>query len=127
MEFSGTPGDLRFRKLRRGTARSIGERGRQQSQKPSLHRDLDSIGVAVEALDPATLPGWDLPDSPIAMDFGDRWLAEARSPVLVVPSVVAQRERNVLINQVHPDFQLIKAGTPEPVRWDARLWGRQSS
>jgi RES domain-containing protein len=43
--------------------------------------------------------------------------------VLVVPSVVARREGNVLINPQHPDFSEIVAGTPEPVVWDARLFG----
>jgi len=43
-------------------------------------------------------------------------------PVLVVPSVVARREGNVLINPRHPDFSGIVAGTPEQVVWDARLF-----
>jgi RES domain-containing protein len=44
--------------------------------------------------------------------------------VLVVPSVVARREVNVLLNPRHADFKRIVAGNPEPVIWDARLFGR---
>jgi RES domain-containing protein len=40
-----------------------------------------------------------------------------------VPSVVARREGNVLINPRHPDFRGVVAGTPEAVVWDARLFG----
>ena len=31
-------------------------------------------------------------------------------------------ERNVLINQEHPDFLRIQVSQPKRVRWDARLW-----
>jgi RES domain-containing protein len=41
------------------------------------------------------------------------------------PSVVARREGNVLINPRHPDFSGIVASAPEPVVWDARLFGRR--
>jgi hypothetical protein len=36
-----------------------------------------------------------------------------------------RRERNVLINQEHPDFAQIRASHPMPVRWDVRLWKRR--
>ena len=43
--------------------------------------------------------------------------------MLVVPSVPAMgRERNVLINQRHPQFGQITAGAPRPIVWDARLF-----
>ena len=45
--------------------------------------------------------------------------------MLRVPSVVARRESNVLLNPLHPEFKLISADPPEPVEWDARLYGRQ--
>ncbi len=82
------------------------------------------LSLAVETLDTETIPGWDQPDSSVAKSFGDRWLADVRSPILVVPSVVVQRERNIVINPDHPDFHMIEAGKPELVRWDDRLLGR---
>jgi RES domain-containing protein len=81
--------------------------------------------VDVETHDEHSLPtGWDEGDLQVARAFGDAWIQERRSAVLVVPSVVARREGNVVINPAHPDFRKIKPGQPEPVLWDARLFGR---
>lgn len=78
---------------------------------------------AVERHDESSLPaGWDHADLRLARAFGDAWVRELRTAVLVVPSVVARREGNVLINPQHPDFGGIIAGAPEPVVWDARLF-----
>jgi RES domain-containing protein len=79
--------------------------------------------LAVERHDERSLPaGWDHADLRVARAFGDAWIRELRTAVLVVPSVVARREGNVLINPQHPDFSSIIAGAPEPVVWDARLF-----
>ena len=79
--------------------------------------------VAVEPHDDTSLPAaWDHADLRVARGFGDAWIRERRSAVLVVPSVVARREGNVLINPQHRDFSDIVASTPEPVVWDARLF-----
>ena len=79
--------------------------------------------VAVERHDESSLPaGWDHADLRVARAFGDAWIRDLRTAVLVVPSVVARREGSVLINPRHPDFRGIAAGTPEPVVWDARLF-----
>ncbi len=81
--------------------------------------------VAVERHDEHSLPaGWDHGDLVVARAFGDAWIRERRSAVLVVPSVVARREGNVVINPAHPDFKKIAPGQPEPVLWDARLFAR---
>jgi RES domain-containing protein len=79
--------------------------------------------LAVERHDESSLPaGWDHADLRVARAFGDTWIRELRTAVLVVPSVVARREGNVLINPRHPDFSSIVASEPEPVVWDARLF-----
>jgi RES domain-containing protein len=76
--------------------------------------------VTVERHDDGSLPsGWDRADLREARAFGDAWLRERRSAVLVVPSVVARREGNVLINPQHPEFSGVAAGRPEPVVWAA--------
>jgi hypothetical protein len=36
-----------------------------------------------------------------------------------------RRQGNVLINPLHPEFSAITAARPEPVVWDARLFGRR--
>jgi RES domain-containing protein len=79
--------------------------------------------ITVEKLNATTLPnGWDDADMQAARAFGDAWLRQRRTAVLVVPSVVARKEGNVLINPQHPDFSGIVASKPEPVVWDARLF-----
>ncbi len=79
--------------------------------------------VAVERHDEGELPAaWDHADLRVARAFGDAWIRDLRTAVLVVPSVVARREGNVLINPRHPDFSSIVASAPEPVVWDARLF-----
>lgn len=81
--------------------------------------------VTVERHGQDTLPaGWDHRNLLAARAFGDAWIRECRTAVLVVPSVVARPEGNVLINPQHPDFKQIVQGSPVPVLWDARLFGR---
>jgi len=77
----------------------------------------------VERLEPAQLAGWDARDSPQAVTFGDRWLAESRSAVLFVPAVPSRPVgRTVMINPAHPDVSRITVGRPFPVPWDERLF-----
>lgn len=79
--------------------------------------------VLAEYLDPAALPGWDDRDSGPALEFGDRWLRERRSAVLVVPAIPARPVgHNVLINPEHPDVRAITVSAPFPVPWDERLF-----
>jgi|HubBroStandDraft_1064217.scaffolds.fasta_scaffold29904_3 RES domain-containing protein len=81
--------------------------------------------VSVETISAASVPGWDAPGLKASRMRGDRWLDEKRSAVLLVPSVVTHgRESNVLINPAHPDFAKIKAGKPQDLAWDERLFRR---
>jgi RES domain-containing protein len=81
--------------------------------------------VAVERLAASDLPGWNLPNQAISRALGDQWLAEARTAVLLVPSLVTGgREHNVLLNPAHPDFARIAHSKPGPVAWDERLLAR---
>ena len=59
---------------------------------------------------------------PSARRFGHRWYADKRSAILIVPSVVARVERNVIINASHPEFLRLIPGTETPVWWDERLF-----
>ncbi len=81
--------------------------------------------LKVETVLPTALPGWDANDQIASRDFGDRWLEERRTAVLLVPSAVTLgRERNLLLNPAHPQFRRIKASAPEDVVWDERLFHR---
>ena len=79
--------------------------------------------VSIETVRPEAIPGWDAPDQIASREFGDHWLQELRSAVLLVPSFVARgHERNVLINPAHYDFSRIIASEPEGLLWDERLF-----
>jgi RES domain-containing protein len=85
-----------------------------------------AAAVHLEQHDESSLPaGWDQPDLRVARAFGDAWLRERRTAVLLLPSVVARKSANVLLNPLHPDFSHISAGSPEPVVWDARLFAQR--
>ncbi len=79
--------------------------------------------VRLESVAGEEVLGWDTADFRASRAFGDRWLEEGRSAVLVVPSMVTRgRERNILINPEHRDFAHISASAPQPVLWDERLF-----
>jgi len=79
--------------------------------------------TSVERQDAGTLPaGWDAQALKVSRTFGDAWLTEVRSAVLVVPSVVARAEFNVLVNPLHPDAGRIVVSPAEPLVWDERLF-----
>ena len=78
--------------------------------------------VTVERCDASSLPsGWSQNDSPSAKAFGDRWLAERRSAVLIVPSVIASSDFNALVNTKHPDAMRIEVADPVEFNFDRRL------
>ncbi len=95
---------------------------------PATHRYVIANapdGVAVERHGPDTLPdGWDSDNNALARHFGDRWLRESRSAILLVPSVVARLEWNALVNPAHPDATRLTLSHPENVVWDKRLFER---
>jgi RES domain-containing protein len=80
-------------------------------------------GTSYEAFQPAAHPGWDGKDESLCKVFGMDWYEEQRSALLLVPSIPARVERNVLINPRHPDAAQITYELPEPVWWDERLYG----
>lgn len=80
-------------------------------------------GLSYEIFSQPSLPGWDSMPAGVSREFGERWCAERRSAILLVPSVVARLDRNVLVNPAHPEFAGIEASLHEPVYWDRRLFG----
>ena len=52
---------------------------------------------------------------------GDQWVADGRSAVLRVPSVVVPNEYKYVLNPNHPDFRQIRIGTPIAFPFDPRL------
>jgi RES domain-containing protein len=81
-------------------------------------------GVSYEVFQAAAHVGWNAPVQTVAKQFGSIWLREVRSAVLVVPSVIAPMENNVLINPLHGDAARIVPGLEQPIWWDDRLLAR---
>ena len=78
--------------------------------------------LTYEMLNPAHLPGWDADKPGVSQAYGETWHASRRSLLLLVPSVVARMERNVLINPGHPEFPSVTHSLHQPVWWDRRLF-----
>ncbi|MGD0960079.1 MAG: RES domain-containing protein [Methylomonas sp.] len=80
-------------------------------------------GVSVEILEENALPpGWDSEKSASARAFGDQWLFEVRTAVLIIPSVIAKLDQNALVNPFHPDARKLLVSEPKKVIWDKRLF-----
>jgi RES domain-containing protein len=79
-------------------------------------------GISYEVVTKDTVENWSSFDGKNSRKFGSRWLAEARSAILIVPSRVAREENNVLINPRHPEASRLKCGLEKPVWWDDRLF-----
>ncbi|MGI9091756.1 MAG: RES family NAD+ phosphorylase [Gemmatimonadaceae bacterium] len=84
--------------------------------------------LPTEQFDPARHPRWNTSDSIVARRFGDAWVGEARTSVLLVPSIPGQpAEWNYVINLAHPDATRIRVLQPFDVIWDGRLFGPPTS
>jgi len=81
----------------------------------------------VESVRPGLLPAnWkDYPPPAETKAIGDRWVADARSALLRVPSVVIPNEVNYVLNPSHPDFGRVRIGTAIPFPFDSRLPSRE--
>lgn len=92
---------------------------------PNQHfiRIIIPNGMPYEIFSTAAHPGWDSKDEGLCKAFGHQWFEEQRSAILLVPSIPARLERNILINPLHPDAAAITYDLPEPVWWDERLYG----
>ena len=81
-------------------------------------------GASYEVVTADVLPGWHRENRDASQRFGRDWYEERRSVILLVPSVVARRESNVVINTRHPEYEglNIEIGLETPVWWDRRLF-----
>src|SRR5262249_21089895 len=77
--------------------------------------------VSIETLPLGDVAAWHTDDLATSRAYGDRWLAEQRTGILLVPSVIVPTEYDVLINPSHADFDRLVASLPRPVNWDKRL------
>lgn len=84
--------------------------------------EVDLPSDAVETFDAAAHPGWERPNSDVALAFGRAWLLERRSLALRVPSAVTRIDWNVVINADHPDMGVLAVSDERPFDWDVRLF-----
>jgi RES domain-containing protein len=98
------------------------------SQEDLLFKKYDRISVEFDSflvtfLDPAELPDdWDgLPPSESTQNIGTQWALSQKSVILKVPSTVLREEFNYLINPLHPKFEKILIGNPQPIDFDPRI------
>ena len=87
---------------------------------------VDFPEASVKTLSTSALPGgWRAYPAPAALQkIGDGWARKAESVVLSVPSVVAEGERNYLLNPEHPGFKAaVRIAKPERFKFDLRLIG----
>lgn len=79
-------------------------------------------GISYEVVNPDLIEGWSRPDGDAARKHGRSWFAEQRSAILLVPSVVARMEQNIVFNTTHEEFDRINIGLETPIWWDERLF-----
>jgi RES domain-containing protein len=90
-----------------------------------IPENLAPDDLLVERIAASDLPGWNANNQAVSRAFGDRWLLESRTAVLLVPSLVTQgREHNILLNPAHPDFARITHSNAEPIVWDERFFSK---
>jgi RES domain-containing protein len=77
--------------------------------------DLASLEAAVEDGPAEPL------DVPESRTWGDRWITEARTPLLRVPSVLVPEAANLILNVRHGLAPLLPAPVSRPFAFDPRL------
>ncbi len=66
---------------------------------------------------------WGENNSMASRHFGDTWIQEKRTSILLVPSIIASpNDYNALINPAHPDYTQLATTEPQSVIWDNRLF-----
>ena len=102
-----------------------------------IHLDKDNppddlvlaIAELPESLSKKILPADDLPSNwrdavapPELARFGDEFATKLEHCLLFVPSALAPREHNCLLNPAHPDFKKITVRPLEALNYDPRMF-----
>jgi RES domain-containing protein len=80
--------------------------------------------IRTESVAVSDLPAnWREYPAPVELtSVGERWLREAKTVALSVPSVIVPRERNFIINPGHNDFDTLTVASAELFSFDPRMW-----
>ena len=91
----------------------------------SIWRKIDiPSNIDVLEIDVTALPNnWnDLDDVSACRIIGDEWYDSGKYLGLIVPSVPAGGDRNLIINETHADFSMLNISAAFPLTWDKRLF-----
>ena len=89
----------------------------------SIRASLPDAVPVTELPESALPPNWKTVPAPAELkDIGTAWLKEGRTAVLVVPSAVTIRERNLLLNPKHPDMKFLQPDSGQPFHFDPRMF-----
>ena len=98
----------------------------EPNQQPD---DLVSIaaelpkGEPASRLEPDKLPAsWWTDDVEPLRALGDKWIRDATSLAIQVPSAALRVEWNVLVNPLHEKIAQVKIESPQPFHFDARMF-----
>ena len=82
--------------------------------------------LSQELVEISHLPAnWKAPAAPPELaGIGDEFVRRGEHCFLLVPSVLAPNEHNCLINLAHSGFTRIELRKPEPLAYDARMFGK---
>jgi len=80
-------------------------------------------------LEQSDLPDeWDVwPYAEATQMIGDNWIDEGKYLALSVPSATEPRERNILINPLHPNIRTVKATDIGLAMFDGRLFQKEKN
>ena len=79
--------------------------------------------ASIQTVDIIDLPAnWRAyPADPALADFGSGWVAQSDSLLLRVPSVIVEKEFNILINPMHSEFGGVTITAVDRYQFDPRL------
>ena len=84
--------------------------------------------IKISEIDINSLPtNWRETPAPDSLKaYGYKWLTQAETAVLKVPSTLILSEFNFILNPLHPDFQKIIIRPPEEFCYDPRMWKEET-
>jgi RES domain-containing protein len=98
----------------------------RKDQIPSdyVFYEVEISDTQIELVSPhMTPPDWTAAEPVLARDFGTEWVKERRSLGLLIPSVVMEGQRILLLNPEHPGFSELRITGPHQFQYDDRLFG----
>lgn len=98
----------------------------------NLPTDLVSIRgrfpdtISIDEIDESKLPGnWRKYPAPDELQrIGTDWLVSLRSLVLIVPSAINPREKNLILNPSHPEIKMLNVEKGQPFAFDPRMFDK---